>query len=162
MYMLTNQVTRRHGCNTHDSSSNKPSDLHFTYPATTEIHMKIRKHSNYCTYNPPCTFIFFPFISLLICNYSPFDNLIEAPTIFRTKRDLSMYVHSYVLTYISEYTCSFAKKLTMKIHSTVGPRLSESPLSEPSVIRTLFGITKSLKTTWFSVKTSNKPCLCDF
>ena len=60
----------------------------------------------------------FPFISLLISNYSPFDNLIEAPTVFRIKRDLSMYVHNYVLTYISEYTCNFAKKLTMKIHST--------------------------------------------
>ena len=30
--------------------------------------------------------------------------------------------------------------------STVEPRLSKSPLSEPSVIRTLFQILKSLKT----------------
>ena len=53
---VDNEVTRRHGCNTHDSGSNKPSDLHITYPVTTEVYMKIRKHPNYCTYNPPCTF----------------------------------------------------------------------------------------------------------
>ena len=46
--------------------------------------------------------------------------------------------------------------------NTVDPLLSESPLSEPSVIRTLFSIIKSLKMTskWFSVKISNKWNAC--
>ena len=43
-----------------------------------------------------------------------------------------MYIHIYVYTHT--YIC------------TVGPQLSESPLSEPSVIRTLFRILKSQKT----------------
>ena len=35
---------------------------------------------------------------------------------------------------------------------TVEPRLSESPLSKPSVIRMLFLILKSQKIIWFSAK----------
>ena len=44
--------------------------------------------------------------------------------------------------------------------STVEPRLSKSPLSEPSVIRTLFQILKSQKTVRFSAKPSNKWNAC--
>ena len=44
--------------------------------------------------------------------------------------------------------------------STVGPQLSESPLSEPSVIRTLFLILKYQKTIRFSAKASNKWNAC--
>ena len=40
--------------------------------------------------------------------------------------------------------------------NTVEPRLSESLLSEPSVIWTLFWILKSQKTVWFYAKPSNK------
>ena len=49
-----------------------------------------------------------------------------------------------------------------KYASTVGPRLFESPLSEPSVIWTLFWILKSLKMPWFSTKLSNKWNACMF
>ena len=40
--------------------------------------------------------------------------------------------------------------------NTVEPQLSESPLSEPSVIQMLFQILKSQKIIWFSPKPSNK------
>ena len=40
--------------------------------------------------------------------------------------------------------------------STVEPQLSESPLSEPSVIRTLFRILKYQEMIGFSAKASNK------
>ena len=39
---------------------------------------------------------------------------------------------------------------------TVGPRLSESPLSEPSVIRTLFRILKSQKTDFLQNQVINE------
>ena len=39
---------------------------------------------------------------------------------------------------------------------TVGPWLSESLLSEPSIIWTLFWMLKSQKTIWFSAKLNEK------
>ena len=55
------------------------------------------------------------------------------------------------------YTCTSIQMCTciIKYASTVGPRLSESPLSEPSVIQTLFRILKYQEMIGFSTKPSN-------
>ena len=80
------------------------------------------------------------------------------------------YLHSYIsLTFQSQCNITFMHSISLwsevwKCYIyiiiiyiyTIGPRLFESPLSKPSVIRTLLQILKSQKTIWFSAKTSNK------
>ena len=60
-------------------------------------------------------------------------------------------VSDFVFACICKYSI-----FIFKIIYTVEPRLSESPLSESSVIQTLFLILKSQKTIWLSAKPSNK------
>ena len=63
--------------------------------------------------------------------------------------------HSKTTPQITHHTVATQLIIRVKV-ATVEPRLSKSPLSEPSVIRTLFRILKSQKTVRFSAKPSNK------